>query len=105
MKLRQALNSSSFIVPTSSFRVHRFFSLVCDAVCHNPARSSNSDGSIARENMQTRLPWRLGIYASLLMMLLAAYPQAKVWLARGVDGSGAYAFFSEDEAAYCAYVN
>jgi hypothetical protein len=55
--------------------------------------------------MQTRLGWRLGIYASLLMTMLAAYPQAKVWLARGVNESGAYAFFSEDEAAYCAYVN
>jgi hypothetical protein len=55
--------------------------------------------------MQTPLRWKLGIYASLLMMLLAAYPQARVWLARGIDQSGSYAFFSEDEAAYCAYVN
>jgi hypothetical protein len=39
------------------------------------------------------------------MMMLAAYPQLMVWLARGVDETGSYAFFSEDEAAYCAYVN
>lgn len=55
--------------------------------------------------MQTPLRWRFGIYAALAMMLLAAYPQMRVWLARGIEGSNSYAFFSEDEAAYCAYVN
>ncbi|MDX6696030.1 MAG: hypothetical protein QOF02_3633, partial [Blastocatellia bacterium] len=55
--------------------------------------------------MRTRLRWRLGIYASLAMMMLAAYPQLRVWTARGADDFGFYAFFSEDEAAYCAYVN
>ena len=55
--------------------------------------------------MQTRLRWRLGVYVSLAMMMLAAYPQLRVWTARGADGLGSYAFFSEDEAAYCAYVN
>ncbi|HEY0407391.1 MAG TPA: hypothetical protein VGC89_16785 [Pyrinomonadaceae bacterium] len=39
------------------------------------------------------------------MMMLAAYPQLRVWTARGADGFGVYSFFSEDEAAYCAYVN
>ena len=56
-------------------------------------------------NMQTRLRWRLGIYASLLMMMLAAYPQGRVWLARGFEQPASAAFFSEDEAAYCAYLN
>jgi hypothetical protein len=55
--------------------------------------------------MPRRLRWKLGIYASALMLLLAAYPQGRVWLERGVEPSGSYAFFSEDEAAYCAYVN
>jgi hypothetical protein len=55
--------------------------------------------------MQTWLRWRLGIYASLLMTMLAAYPQAKVWLVRGFEQPAPAAFFSEDEAAYCAYVN
>ncbi|HEX8491800.1 MAG TPA: hypothetical protein VF658_03070 [Pyrinomonadaceae bacterium] len=55
--------------------------------------------------MQTPLRWKSGIYASLFMLLLAAYPQARVWLERGIDHTGSYAFFNEDEAAYCAYVN
>lgn len=55
--------------------------------------------------MQGRLRWQLGIYASLAMMLLSAYPQLRVWAERGFDQPASYAFFSEDEAAYCAYVN
>jgi hypothetical protein len=55
--------------------------------------------------MQIPLRWKPGIYASLFMLLLATYPQARVWLEQGIDRTGSYAFFSEDEAAYCAYVN
>jgi hypothetical protein len=74
-------------------------------LCHNPPRSTSLNRKPFTGNMQTRLRWQLGIYASLAMMLLAAYPQLRVWTARGFEPSGAYAFFSEDEAAYCAYVN
>ncbi len=55
--------------------------------------------------MQRRRALRSGVYASILMTMLAASPQLIVWLARGVDETGAYAFFNEDEPAYCAYVN
>ena len=49
--------------------------------------------------------WRLGIYASLAVTLLALYPQFRLQLARGRDWNGSYAFFSQDEIAYSAYVN
>jgi hypothetical protein len=55
--------------------------------------------------MQTRLRWQSGIYAALLLVVLAAYPQLRVWLEGGEARPDSFAFFSEDEAAYCAYVN
>lgn len=51
------------------------------------------------------LPWRLGILAALAVTLLALYPQFRLQLARGRDWNGSYAFFSQDEIAYSAYVN
>jgi hypothetical protein len=51
------------------------------------------------------LPWRLGIYAALAVTLLALYPQFRLQLARGKDWNGSFAFFSQDEIAYSAYVN
>jgi hypothetical protein len=49
--------------------------------------------------------WRLGIFAALAVTLLALYPQFRLQLARGRDWNGSYAFFSQDEIAYSAYVN
>jgi hypothetical protein len=51
------------------------------------------------------LRWRLGIYAALALTVLALYPQFRLQLARGRDWNGSYAFFSQDEIAYSAYVN
>jgi hypothetical protein len=56
-------------------------------------------------NTQRPLRWRPGIYAALALALLALYPQVKLQLTRGHEGHGAYAFFSQDEIAYSAYVN
>jgi hypothetical protein len=49
--------------------------------------------------------WRLGIFAALAVTLIALYPQFRLQLARGRDWNGSFAFFSQDEIAYSAYVN
>jgi hypothetical protein len=49
--------------------------------------------------------WRLGIFAAFAVTLVALYPQFRLQLARGCDWNGSYAFFSQDEIAYSAYVN
>jgi hypothetical protein len=49
--------------------------------------------------------WRLGIFAALALTFLALYPQFRLQLARGRDWNGSFAFFSQDEIAYSAYVN
>lgn len=49
--------------------------------------------------------WRLGIFAAIAFTLLALYPQFALILQRGKDWNGSYAYFSQDEIAYSAYVN
>ena len=51
------------------------------------------------------LRWRLGIFAGLALTLLALYPQFALILKRGSQWNGSYAYFSQDEIAYSAYVN
>jgi hypothetical protein len=51
------------------------------------------------------LRWRVGIYAATAITLLALYPQFALTLKRGHDWNGSYAYFSQDEIAYSAYVN
>jgi hypothetical protein len=48
---------------------------------------------------------RLGILTALAVMLLALYPQFNLWLLRGSDWNGAYAYNDLDEVAYAAYLN
>ena len=54
---------------------------------------------------QRPLRWRLGIFAAIALTLLALYPQFALVLNRGQDWNGSYAYFSQDEIAYSAYVN
>jgi hypothetical protein len=49
--------------------------------------------------------WRFGIFAALAFTLLALYPQFELIFKRGQDWNGSYAYFSQDEIAYSAYVN
>src|SRR5436853_4248424 len=57
------------------------------------------------ENTRRTLSWRLGIFAALALTIVALYPQFHLQLKRGRDWNGSYAFFSQDEIAYSAYVN
>jgi hypothetical protein len=56
----------------------------------------------------TRRPhslWRFGIFAAIAFTLLALYPQFALIIERGRNWNGTYAYFSQDEIAYSAYVN
>ena len=50
------------------------------------------------------LRWRLGILAAIAITLVALYPQFVLVITRGRDWNGSYAFFSQDEISYSAYV-
>lgn len=49
--------------------------------------------------------WRFGIFAAIAFTLLSLYPQFTLIIERGKDWNGSYAYFSQDEIAYSAYVN
>jgi uncharacterized protein YhhL (DUF1145 family) len=53
---------------------------------------------------QIKLRWRLGVLAGVAMMILALYPQLNLWVLRGHDWNGAYAYNDIDEVAYAAYL-
>ena len=53
---------------------------------------------------QIKLRWRLGVLAGVAMMILALYPQLNLWVLRGSDWNGAYAYNDLDEVAYAAYL-
>jgi hypothetical protein len=57
------------------------------------------------DNTPRPLRLRLGIFVALALALLALYPQFNLQLKRGHEWNGGYAFFSQDEVAYSAYVN
>jgi hypothetical protein len=48
--------------------------------------------------------WRFGILAGIAMMLFALYPQFKLWVNRGQDWNGVYAYNDIDEVVYSAYL-
>lgn len=54
--------------------------------------------------LASSLKWRWGVVAATAMMLLALYPQLKLWINRGADYQGAYAYNDIDEVAYSAYL-
>jgi hypothetical protein len=55
--------------------------------------------------LRSRRRWRLGVLAAIAFTLLALYPQGALVFQRGRDWNGSYAYFSQDEIAYSAYVN
>jgi hypothetical protein len=50
------------------------------------------------------ISWRWGVIAGIAMMLLALYPQFRLWAHRGAEWNGAYAYNDLDEVAYSAYL-
>src|SRR5689334_22403325 len=55
--------------------------------------------------MRRSSSWRWGILAAIALTLVALYQQFHLRLVRGKDWNGSFAFFSQDEIAYSAYVN
>jgi len=53
---------------------------------------------------ERKLRWRLGALVGAGMLLLALYPQINLWVLRGRDWNGAYAYNDVDEVAYAAYL-
>ena len=54
---------------------------------------------------ERKVRWRWGFLAALGMALLSFYPQLDLWLTRGPNSQGAFAFTAYDEEIYAAYVN
>jgi hypothetical protein len=54
---------------------------------------------------QKIIRWRLGALAGLAVVLVTLIPQLSLWMARGRDWNGAYAYIDTDELAYSAYLN
>lgn len=49
--------------------------------------------------------WKFWLIPTLIVLILAIYPQINLWLAKGSAWRGAYAVSNYDEPAYSAYVN
>ncbi len=52
----------------------------------------------------TKLRWRYGIIAGIILAIFACYPQVKMWYAQGDSWNGHYAYNDIDEVAYAAYL-
>src|SRR5882724_11060048 len=52
-----------------------------------------------------RSHWKLGFLAGLAVALVAMIPQINLWVARGSNWQGSYAYTDPDELAYSAYLN
>ncbi len=52
----------------------------------------------------TKVKWRFGILAGVVLLVCAMYPQLKMWYLRGADWQGAYAYNDIDEVAYASYL-
>lgn len=56
-------------------------------------------------NNKKNIRWRLAAFAGIAVALITLIPQVSLWIARGRDWQGAYAFTDYDELAYSAYLN
>lgn len=54
---------------------------------------------------QSHIRWRLGALAGLAVVLVTLIPQISVWISRGDEWQGSYAFTDPDELAYSAYLS
>jgi hypothetical protein len=66
---------------------------------------SEEKSPLSLHKLERPLRWRFGVYAAVALTLIALYPQFALVLKRGGDWNGSYAYFSQDEIAYSAYVN
>ncbi len=54
---------------------------------------------------QSHIRWRLGALTGLVVVLITLIPQISVWISRGREWQGSYAFTDPDELAYSAYLS
>jgi hypothetical protein len=55
--------------------------------------------------MNTRLAWKFALVPTIVMVVVALYPQISLWVSRGSAWEGSYAAVNYDEVAYSAYIN
>jgi hypothetical protein len=55
--------------------------------------------------MNMRLAWKFALVPTIVMIVVALYPQISLWVSRGSAWEGSYAAVNYDEVAYSAYIN
>lgn len=55
--------------------------------------------------MNNRLAWKFALVPTIVMIVVALYPQISLWVSRGLAWEGSYAAVNYDEVAYSAYIN
>lgn len=82
--------------------------------CIDPPTFTNSSDYGSRHLPLSRLqymtgakngPWKYALIPTLIVLVLAIYPQLNIWLVKGSAWHGAFVVSNYDEVAYSAYVN
>lgn len=55
--------------------------------------------------MNLRSAWKFALVPTVVMIVVALYPQISLWVSRGSAWEGSYAAVNYDEVAYSAYIN
>src|SRR5437773_696112 len=69
-------------------------------VVSGAAAPSTDTQSLHAPAANRKIRWRWGMLAAFAMALLSLYPQIDLWLTRGVNWQGAFAFTAYDEEMY-----
>lgn len=67
-----------------------------------PGNNLGFTGSMQTER---QIRWKLGVWAAIAVVAITMIPQITLWVKRGNDWQGAYAYTDTDELAYSAYLN
>lgn len=55
--------------------------------------------------MEMRSAWKFALVPTIVMIVVAMYPQISLWVSRGSAWEGSYAAVNYDEVAYSAYIS